>query len=302
MAVLFDQSDVIFIRFSLLYNTFLFPILIYKRLMGAKIVIDIPTPRVIYLKEMRSGTAKLYRLRIFGSYIFGPWILYPANIIIQYGEESNYSSLGLKRKTIKMGNGIHIDSSIKLIKQNKHPSTLNLIAVASLAFWHGYDRIIKAIALIKESNPGYNLSLKIVGDGDALDSLKSLTTHLGLEDQVFFTGPLYGDNLDKAYNGTHLGVASLGLSRKGTNEASDLKTREYMAQWICVLGTGKDPDFQEHSNFRYTVPNDESIEPVAEVLKSIINSDLPSPEEARDYAKNNLDLTIKLKKILDEIK
>ena len=300
-ALLKDNSELIFIRFAFFIHTFLFPILIYKRLTGAKIIIDVPTPRAIALNEMRGNKAKNLKIKILWNYIFSSWILFPANKIIQYADESAFFSFGLKHKTIKMGNGILIDETTKLVERNKKHNEINLIGVASLAFWHGYDRLIKALALFAEENSKYKINFKIIGDGEVLQDLKDLVTQLQLEDRVFFKGALYGEELEQAYLGMDIGIASLGLYRIGLSEASVLKTREYMAKGLCVLGTGKDPDFTEDSKFRFTVPNDESIEPIAKILVQLVNIELPSPEETREYAKEHLAFEGKLKAILESL-
>lgn len=299
ITLLKDNSDLIFIRFAFFIHTFLFPILVYKRLTGTKIVVDIPTPRAIGIKEMKGNKEKNLKIKILWNYIFSSWILFPANKIIQYADESAYFSFGLKHKTIKMGNGILIDESIQLIQRQEKQNEINLIGVASLAFWHGYDRIIKAIALLAKENPIYKINFKIVGDGEVLEALRSLVIQLQLEDRVVFTGALYGEALERAYVGMDIGVASLGLCRIGLNEASVLKTREYMAKGLCVLGAGSDPDFTEDSKFRFTVPNDESIEPIVKTLVQLVNKELPSPEETREYAKKHLAFEGKLKIIFE---
>jgi glycosyltransferase involved in cell wall biosynthesis len=296
-----DNSDLIFIRFAFFIHTFLFPILIYKRLTGAKIVVDVATPRFIGIKEMYGSKSKNLIIKILWNYIFSSWILFPANKIIQYADESAFFSFGLKHKTLKMGNGILIDKSIKLVKRQKRQNEINLIGVASLAFWHGYDRLIKALELFAKENPNYKITFKIIGGGEVLQGLKDLVIQLKLEDNIIFTGPLYGEELEQAYLGMDIGVSSFGLFRKGLDEASDLKTREYMAKGLCVLGAGKDPDFTEDSKFRFTVPNDESIEPIVKTLVQLVNKELSSPEETREYAKKHLAFEGKLKIIFEEL-
>lgn len=300
-VLLSDDADIIFIRFSFFVQTFLFPIVLVKRLQGKKIIIDVPTPRAIALNEMRGGEAKYLKIKVVWNYIFSSWILFPANLIIQYAEESKFFSFGLRNKTLKIGNGILIDDSIKIIIQEKQENKINLIAVASIAFWHGYDRFIKAMALAKQNYPEIEINLTLVGDGELLSELKQLANKLDLNTQVNFTGALYGKDLENIYKGANIGIASLGLSRIGLDEASVLKTREYIAKGLCVIGVGKDPDFPEDSPYRFLVPNDESIEPIAEILIKLAQSDLPAPEEVRTYAENNLALEGKLKKMFDAI-
>lgn len=301
-ALLGDDADIIFIRFSFFVQTLLFPIVLIKRAQGVKIVIDVPTPRYIVLNEMRGNKNKNFRLKIFLNYIFGSWVLLPASLIIQYAEESNFFSFGLRKKMLKMGNGILIDDSIKIVPQEKQENKINLIAVASIAFWHGYDRLLKAMALAQQNHPDIEINLTLVGDGELLPELKKLVDKLNLSAHVRFTGALYGQELEAAYEGANLGVASLGLSRIGLDEASVLKTREYIAKGLCVIATGKDPDFPEDSPYRFLVPNDESIEPIVDVLEQLISAELPRPEEVRKYAESHLAFEGKLKLVLAELK
>lgn len=296
-VLLSDDADIIFIRFSFFVQTFLFPIVLVKRLQGKKIIIDVPTPRAIALNEMRGGEAKYLKIKVVWNYIFSSWILFPANLIIQYAEESKFFSFGLRNKTLKIGNGILIDDSIKIIIQEKQENKINLIAVASIAFWHGYDRLLKAMALAQQNHPDIEINLTLVGDGELLPELKKLVDKLNLSAHVRFTGALYGQELEAAYEGANLGVSSFGLFRKGLDEASDLKTREYLAKGLCVIGAGKDPDFPEDSPYRFLVPNDESIEPIAEILIKLARNELPASKEVRVYAENNLALEEKLKKM-----
>lgn len=300
-SLFLDRSDFIFIRFSFLVHTFLFPVLCYKRVMGAKIVIDVPTPRYIVINEMRGSQSKNLKVKILWSYLFSSWIMFPANKIIQYADESPFFSFGLKHKTLKMGNGVFVDETVKLVELSSRPNELNLIGVASLAYWHGYDRIIKAIDMVVKKNQEHQIKLKIVGDGEVLDDLKSLVRELGLQDFVKFTGALYGGELEKEYEFMSLGVSSLGLYRKGLNEASDLKTREYMAKGLCVLGVGHDPDFASECKYRFVVPNDDSIEPIVEVLEELILKKLPTPQEVRAFAEKYLSYEPKLSRMLNGI-
>ena len=69
-----------------------------------------------------------------------------------------------------------------------------------------------------------------------------------------------------------------------------------------MLGAGKDPDFPESSPYRFLVPNDESIEPIVDVLEQLISAELPRPEEVRKYAESHLAFEGKLKVIFAELK
>ena len=75
------------------------------------------------------------------------------------------------------------------------------------------------MALFAEENSKYKINFKIIGDGEVLQDLKDLVTQLQLEDRVF-KGALYGEELEQAYLGMDIGIASLGLYRIGLSEAS----------------------------------------------------------------------------------
>ncbi len=299
--ILREKSDYIYIRYPGWVSFFLFFILIIKRIQGKKVIIDIPTPRVIGLKEIEDINCSFLR-KIISKILLvlaGGWVLWPAYRIVQYADESMWFSFGVKNKTLKIGNGIIINSTTPLIERTSKDECLNLIGVAQLAGWHGYDRLIKAIANLKEKYPDFKVFIKIVGDGVALPRLKSLVKSLKLENECIFTGLLYGEDLNHAFENAHVAVASLGLYRKGLDEASDLKTREYMARGLCVIGVGKDPDFEEHSPYRFVVPNSDEIEELSKVIYKIKHMQLPDPEEVRAYAQINLTLKSKLEKILN---
>ena len=234
-------------------------------------------------------------LRKIWNYLSSTWIFFPVNRVVQYADEDLWFSLGIKNKTIKIGNGINIDNKLPIAKENSDKKTLNLIAVAQLADWHGYDRLIKAISKLDKD---FKIRLKIVGDGYILSYLKNLTIELNLEDKITFTGSLFDRDLDNAFDEMDIGVSSLGLYRKGLSEASDLKTREYLARGLCTIGVGKDPDFDENSKYRFVVSNSDSIDDIVNLLIELKNINLPNRQEVRNYAIENLTFEKKLLKVL----
>ncbi|MCJ8316215.1 glycosyltransferase [Idiomarina sp.] len=297
------KSDIVMIRFSDLIAPINFFLILLLRIRGKKIVIDVPTPRSIGLKEIETSISNpiLRHIRKLISYLSGSWVLLPANIIVQYAEESWWFKFGLSYKTIKMGNGILIDENAKLTKATWPDIELNLIGVAQLAKWHGYDRLLRALSLIKDRHINYSIKLTIVGEGGAYNDLKILKEELEL-DNVIFTGRLTGKKLDAIYEKAHIGVASLGLYRIGLNEASVLKAREYMAKGLAVIAAGRDPDFYKDCPYRFLVPNSDDINKLASLLTSFdLNNSVPKPGEVRAYAEENLSLESKLDKIFKRL-
>ena len=303
ISILICKSEVVMIRFSDLVFPVLFFIMIVMRLKGQKIIIDVPTPRIVGLKEMNTAIANVFKRggRKLYSYASASWVMLPANLIVQYADEGRYFSFGVIHKTIKIGNGILINDDIQMTKAIWPSTELNLIAVAQLADWHGYDRLLRALA---EANKiggfSYQINLTIVGDGEAFPSLKRLALELELKN-VVFTGRLTGNDLDNVFQNSHVGVSSLGLYRKGLNEASDLKTREYMARGLSIIAAGSDPDFVRNSPFRFVISNDDGISDLLSFFKQLQHADLKKPQAICSYAKNHLSINSKLLRILSAI-
>lgn len=305
-SLLISSDDVIVIRFSDLVFPIVFFVMLLLRLRGKKIVVDVPTPRVTGLKEMDSMIRSPLKLvlRKLISYASASWVLMPANLIIQYADEGRWFSMGLIKKTLKMGNGILLTDQIPLTKAVWPSKTLNLIAVAQLADWHGYDRMLYALSELKKHNLPCEIIFTIVGNGEALSFLKNLSGELGL-DNVRFTGRLTGISLDKEFDNAHIGVASLGLYRVGLKEAAVLKTREYLVRGLSVIGVGSDPDFvsKNSKKFRFNVPNNTEIDQIVDLLLKVISGEIifPAPIACREFAEENLNLKVKIKLVLSRL-
>jgi len=297
-ALVDNRSRYIYIRYSLFLFPILFVILLVKRLQGAKILIDVPTPRASVLREFdvtESNRGKRFIKKLL-TLLSASWVFFPANVVVQYGEESKWFYFGVKRKSKLVANGIDL-TDIKVNPINKI-ANLNLIGVAQLANWHGYDRVIRAIAELKHKHNA-TVNFTVVGEGTETSALRLLTNELGIKNQVVFTGDVIGVELDRLFEASNIGVASLGLFRKNLDLASDLKTREYVSRGLIVIAAGKDLDFPAGNKIRHVVPNDESIKCLVELLLKLSREDLMSPNEVRRYAEQNLTLKMKLSYLLN---
>ena len=222
--------------------------------------------------------------------------VYNGNYIYNCDEVSAFTNKAdvIKDKTI----AIIMPDSKPAMKTKLPTETLNLIGVAQLAHWHGFDRVVDAMYELSMRKLDFEINFTIIGDGDELSGLKKLVKKYDLQN-IVFTGMLTGDELNQFFNDAHIGIASLGLYRKGLTEASDLKTREYMARGLSVIAAGGDPDFNDDCPFRYQIPNNGSITELTNLIASFHNKELPHSDKIRAYAKANLTLEHKLKTILD---
>ena len=92
-------------------------------------------------------------------------------------------------KTIhKIWNPAHQDFFDTEIQENKTHNPIHLVTVGHLNYQKAQDRIIKAIAKIKNTHS--NVHLSIAGGGDCENQLKELTEKLGVTDKVTFLGAI----------------------------------------------------------------------------------------------------------------
>jgi glycosyltransferase involved in cell wall biosynthesis len=302
-ALLFSKHNIVFVRYTTMLAPVVFFICLYLRLKGTKIIIDVPTPRRVALKEvLGANKSLLYKLvNFFVLIISSSWVFMPANLVIQYADESSWFNFGLVKRTLKMGNGIVIRNKTPLQSAVWPNSKLVLIGAAQLAYWHGFDRVLRAMHELQNEDAEYQIRFIIAGEGGELQNLKGMVTQLNLQSSVEFRGVLTGEELDTAFGESHVGIASLGLYRKNLTEASDLKTREYLSRGFMVIAAGNDIDFPNANPFRIEVPNDNSIDDLKQVLRGFKDRALPEPKLARAYANENLSFEGKLKKIFSKI-
>jgi len=196
------------------------------------------------------------------------------------------------------GNGIDVTSVPLRTPPEFDGRNLNLLSVAQVAKWHGLDRIIRGIAC----NDGKtNIRFHVVGDGSEIPNLKKLVSDLGLEENVLFHGFKTGKELDELFNKCHIAVGSLGAHRKGLSQTSELKAREYCARGIPFICSVPDADFP--AGFPYVLRVNSSEEPVdveqiISFARTICSKD-DHRHEMREYAMNNLDWSIKMKKLVE---
>jgi len=238
----------------------------------------------------------IYTLQIL---IFAPFVFIFSSVVIQYANESKWFSIFARNKTIKVGNGIDV-KSVPLRKTiHQWPSgDIILVGVGTVAIWHGYDRLIRAMKnLFDDAKYTQKIVFNIIGDGPEIPNLKKLTGELQMNSQVKFLGMLLNDKLHSQYKKAHFGIGSLGWARVGIKEASPLKIREYLSAGLPVITATKDIDFSSEYSFYLQVSEKEEIESIVSLFKNIILNDLPSSRECRLFAEKKLDFSVKISQI-----
>ena len=295
------KEDIIVTRYQGTMNIFLFIGGLILRLRNQKLFVDVPTPITNLLKELffSGKNSIIFYFKVLQIIILGPFSLLFTTAVIQYAEESKWFSIFARKKIIKIGNGIDV-KSIPLRKSSPQwpNNEIILVGVGTVAVWHGYDRLIRAIKNLTDDEKFLQrIKFNIIGEGPEINNLKQLTHSLGLSGQIKFIGMLFNDKLYSQYEKAHFGIGSLGWSRVGVKEASPLKIREYLAVGLPVITATKDPDFKNKYPFYHKVSDEDETDSIELLLKKINSIELPTPMECRLFAQKKLDFSVKINPI-----
>ena len=134
------------------------------------------------------------------------------------------------------------------LRHISHMSWLNLIGVAEIHKWHGFDRLVKGLAQYYAQPQDYLVRFHVVGyffsaEGEA--EFKKMIADNGMEQYVILHGKMHGEALDELFNRCDFGIGSLGRHRVNIQKIKTLKNREYAARGIPFVYSETDSDFDE---------------------------------------------------------
>lgn len=219
---------------------------LYKN--GARIVVEMPT--FPYDAERNQGLSwwilfaldKLYRMRM-KEYVYR---------IANYSRYDKIFSI----QTLQIVNGIDFET-VKIRNPNEKTKGINLIAVAGIAVWHGYDRLIEGMGKYYREGGKESIVFHLVGDGIPVIEYKKLVEEYNLEDHVIFYGVKQGAELDEIYDRCDIAIETLGRHRGNVFFSSSLKSKEYMAKGLPFV-TECEMDLMNGEDFVLHVSQDES--------------------------------------------
>ena len=161
-------------------------------------------------------------------------------------------------KTIRIENGINLESNPFQVGNSDNARAINVIAVSNFAIWNGYDRAIRGLAEYYHKMGRSDVHLTFVGDkGKAVD-LISLVEKEKITDLVTFTGALSGKELDYAYAQADIALGALGNHRRKVFANSSLKAKEYAARGMLMVLSDAEGIEQEIFTKSFIVKSDES--------------------------------------------
>lgn len=276
-----------YIRYNLSDMYFL-QLLEFLKTHQIRTVLEIPT--YPYDKELIHGHRKnedaCFRKRLY-KYI---------DIVATYSYDSEIFGI----PCICLENGININS-IPISSRKKEDCTINLIAVSSMAPWHGYERILAGMYQYYKEKGVYKFYLRFIGEGQEEGYYKGLTNKYGLQPFVEFCGKVTGKNLDKKFDLSDIAVGSLGMYKIGVSDGSPIKGAEYCARGIPFIIGYNDMRFGEKTEFVMSLPNSDEAVSMNEVIAFYerITTQRQYRESIRSYAENYLSWERIMEPIID---
>lgn len=171
------------------------------------------------------------------------------------------------KPAIFMTNGIDTND-IRPIAPPEFNNVFEMLGVASdVGFYHGFDKIIKGIANYNQQAQTKKINLTIVSNplSKHLESLKTLTIELSLQDNIHFVPMMKREDLKIQYAKTHLAIGTLALHRIGLMDNYSLKHREYAAFGLPFV-MSKGDSFFENAPFVFVVERDEEAVDIEKLI------------------------------------
>ena len=287
-----EKYTYIYNRYGLM-DTCYYKILKMLKKKGGKIVVEIPT--YPYDKERLPGVTW--------------WILYSLDKIYRRNLKKIVDAIATYSgddiifgvKTIHICKGIDFES-VSIRNPENRTDEIRLMAVAGLAKWHGYDRLLEGLGKYYETDGRKKVYFYIVGDGPVKAEYEKIIEKYQIQKYCIFEGVKRGRELDDIYNKCDIGIEGLAAFRKGIFISSSLKSREYAAKGLPFVTASK-IDVFEKQNFVLKVPENEEAIEVRDIISfyNHIYKDKDSrkiAQEIRNKAEQCCDIRITIKPIV----
>lgn len=262
-----------------------------------KFVLEIPT----YTPEVKETDLSFAR-KMFRSYseIWGKKMEPLPSLYVFMGDGNLTSFHGVP--AIRIENGIDPDL-MPTRKPVNEQDTIHILALSSMNYWHGYDRLIKSLAEYKGT---ISVIIHLVGndDGGCLAHWKELAQENSLNSNVIFHGPLFGEKLNRIFDLCDIGVNSMGMYRKGFEDTSELKTREYISRGLPFISSVYDVVLDGlDKDLWYQITNDDSIPSMEGIVGFAlrIKSDPTAKDRLHAHAIETMTWKAQYKKVFEKL-
>jgi glycosyltransferase involved in cell wall biosynthesis len=288
------ENGIEFVYIRSNHNANLFTIRMVKQMKkaGIKVVMEIPTYPYDSEYEKQGMTKQIFQDRIF-RYQLAKHL----DAIITF---SDYDQI-FGQRTVRISNGIDFNCVKIKTTLNDTSKVINLIGVAEIHMWHGFDRIIKGLAHYYSQQHVIIVQFHVVGyffSTEIETSFRKMISDYHMEEHVILYGKKHGEELDRIFDKCDFGIGSLGRHRVGISQIKTLKNREYAARGIPFIYSETDSDF-DNKPYVMKIPADESPVDISRII-SFYNQLTLTPQQIRDSIKD-LSWDNQMKKVLEGV-
>ncbi len=273
-----NKIDFVYIRSNHNANPFTINMVKCMKKYGAKVVMEIPT--YPYDSEYEAQGMKK---QIFFDRIFRNSLAKHLDAIVTFSDYNNIFG----QRTIRISNGIDFDSVKMKSSINDTSKELNLIGVAEIHEWHGFDRLVKGLAEYYSKPQEYLVKFHVVGyffSTGIENEFKKIIKDNHMENYVILYGKKHGAELENLFDKCDFGIGSLGRHRVGIEKIKTLKNREYAARGIPFVYSETDSDFDQKP-YVLKVPADETPVDINSIIDFYRKLSM-SPAEIRESIKD----------------
>lgn len=279
-----------------------FLIRFFKKLkkLGIKAVTEIPT--YPYDQEF-VGFPFMTRMNLKVDKLFRRSLYRQMNAVVTFSDADTIFG----QRTIRISNGVDMDSIPLHDYQPSEDGSIHLIGVAEVHYWHGFDRLIAGLGEYYKNTPHpHDIYFHIVGGvwkSEMYDSIHApgfseLMDKYGIRNRVIFHDQLFGEELNKVFNQSCFAIGSLARHRSGITYIKTLKNREYATRGIPFIYSEIDSDFEDKPYIVKAKPDESPID-IQEIFDFLEKHHF-EPSEIRKTVEN-LSWKIQMKRVVDEI-
>lgn len=254
-----EHIEFVYIRSNHNANPFTIRMVRQLKRAGMKVVMEIPT----YPYDAEYEAQGMNR-QIFFDKIFRHRLAKHLDGIVTF---SDYKEI-FGQRAINISNGIDFDSVPMKSSQNDTSKEMNLIGVAEIHRWHGFDRLVKGLADYYSQPQDYIVKFHVVGyffSNEVEAEFRKIIADHHMEPYIIIYGKKHGEELDKIFNLCDFGIGSLGRHRVGIQKIKTLKNREYAARGIPFVYSETDSDFDERP-YVLKLPADETPADIRQII------------------------------------
>lgn len=254
-----EQIEFVYIRSNHNANPFTIRMVEQMKRAGMKVVMEIPT----YPYDSEYEAQGMNR-RIFFDKIFRHRLAKHLDGIVTFSDDKEIFG----QRAINISNGIDFSNVPMKSTQNDTTKELNLIGVAEIHKWHGFDRIVKGLADYYSQPQDYIVKFHVVGyffSKEVETEFRKIIADNHMESYIIIYGKKHGKELDEIFNLCDFGIGSLGRHRAGIQKIKTLKNREYAARGIPFVYSETDSDFDERP-YVLKLPADETPADIRQII------------------------------------